>query len=98
MFKVSYRNTRTRCEVRLKLTLKTPERHQLCRSVVFINYEHISRLFLVDYCEISREKYVHLFSCFILQRKSILTDTHFFYKQHFYKQRHAEIGKKSSKY
>ena len=24
--------------------------------------------------------------------------THFFYKQHFYKERQAEIGKKSSKY
>ena len=31
-----------------KLTIKTPERRQWCRSVVFIvNFEHISNLFLV---------------------------------------------------
>ena len=32
----------------LKLTIKTPERHQRRRSGVFIvNFEHISHLFLV---------------------------------------------------
>ena len=27
LFKVTYRNTRKRCEICLKLTIKTPERH-----------------------------------------------------------------------
>ena len=42
MFKVGNRNTRTRCEICSKLTIKTPERR---RSGVFIvNFEHISHL------------------------------------------------------
>ena len=46
MFKVKDRNTRTRCEVCLKL--KTPERHHCHRSGFFIvNSEHISHLVLV---------------------------------------------------
>ena len=45
MFKVNNRNTRTRCEICSKLTIKTPERR---RSGVFIvNFEHISHLVLV---------------------------------------------------
>ena len=41
---VSNRNTRTRCEICSKLTIKTPER----RSGVFIiNFEHISYIALV---------------------------------------------------
>ena len=48
MFKVNNRNTRTRCEICLKLTIKTPERRQWRRSGVFIvNFEHISHLVLV---------------------------------------------------
>ena len=44
MFKVNNRNTRTRCEIYSKLTIKTPER----RSGAFImNFEHISHLVLV---------------------------------------------------
>ena len=44
MFKVKYRNTRTRREICSKLTIKTPGR----RSGVFIaNFEHISHLVLV---------------------------------------------------
>ena len=40
-FKVNNRNTRTRCEICSKLTIKTPERRR--RSGVFIvNFEHIS--------------------------------------------------------
>ena len=47
LLKVKYGNTRTRC-VCSKLTIKTPERCQWCRSVVFIvNFEHISHLVLV---------------------------------------------------
>ena len=48
MFKVNNRNTRTRCEICSKLTIKTPERRQWRRSGVFIvNFEHISYLALV---------------------------------------------------
>ena len=48
MFKVNNRNTRTRCEICSKLTIKTPERCHLRRSGVFIvNFEHISHLVLV---------------------------------------------------
>ena len=42
LFKVHSRNIR-RCEICLKLTVNTVER----RSGVFINFEHISNLFLV---------------------------------------------------
>ena len=42
MFKVSHRNTRTRCEICPKLTIETPERRHWRRSGVFIvNFEHI---------------------------------------------------------
>ena len=48
MFKDNNRNTRTRCEMCSKLTIKTPERRQWHRSGVFIvNFEHISHLVLV---------------------------------------------------
>ena len=48
MFKVNNGNTRTRCEICSKLTIKTPERRQWRRSGVFIvNFEHISHLVLV---------------------------------------------------
>ena len=48
MFNVNNRNTKTRCEVCSKLTIKTPERRSWCRSSVFIvNFEHISHLVLV---------------------------------------------------
>ena len=51
MFKVNNRNTRTRCEICSKLTIKTPERWQWRRSGVFIvNFEHISHLALVFLC------------------------------------------------
>ena len=48
LLKVNNRNTRTRCEICSKLTIKTPERRQWRRSGVFIvNFEHISHLVLV---------------------------------------------------
>ena len=48
MFKVNNRNTRTRCEIGSKLTIKTPERYHWRRSGVFVvNFEHISHLVLV---------------------------------------------------
>ena len=48
LLKVNNRNTRTRCKIYWKLTIKTPERRQWRRSAVFIvNFEHISHLVLV---------------------------------------------------
>ena len=42
----SNRNTRKRCEISSKITIKAPER-QCCFSVSIVNFEHISHLFLV---------------------------------------------------
>ena len=43
MFKVSNKNTRTRCEICSKSTIKTSEQRQWCHSGVFIDkFEHIS--------------------------------------------------------
>ena len=48
MFKVNNRTTRTRCEIRSKLTTKTTERCQWRRLGVFIvNFDHIPRLVLL---------------------------------------------------
>ena len=48
MFKVNNRNTKTRCKICLKLTIKTPEWRQGRRSGVYIvNFKHISRLVLL---------------------------------------------------
>ena len=48
LLKVDKRNSRTRCEICLKLTIKTPERRQWPRSGVFIvNFEYISHLVLL---------------------------------------------------
>ena len=44
MFKVNNRNTRARCEICSKLTIKTPERRH---GVFIVNFEHISHLVLV---------------------------------------------------
>ena len=41
---VNQRNTRTRCEICSKLTIKTPERRP---GVLIVNFEHISHLVLV---------------------------------------------------
>ena len=46
--KVNNRNTRTRCEICSKFTMKTPEIHHWRRSGVFIvKFEHISLSHLV---------------------------------------------------
>ena len=48
LLQVNNRNTRTRCEICSKLTIRTPERRHWRRSGVFIvNSEHISHLVLV---------------------------------------------------
>ena len=47
-FKINNRNTRKKCEICSKLTIKMPEQHYWWRSGVFIvNFEYISQLFLV---------------------------------------------------
>ena len=48
LLKVNNRNTRTRCEICSKLTMKTPEQRHWHRSgVCIVNFEHISHLVLV---------------------------------------------------
>ena len=48
LLKVNIRNTRLRCEMCSKLTIKTPEQYHWRRSGVFtVNFEHISYLVLV---------------------------------------------------
>ena len=47
MFKVNNRNTGARCEIRLKLTIKTPERRRRRSGVFIVNFEHISHLAFV---------------------------------------------------
>ena len=48
LLKVNNRNTRIKCEICSKLTIKAPESRQWRRSDVFIaNFEHISHLTLV---------------------------------------------------
>ena len=45
LFKVNNRNTRKRCEICAKLTIKTQERRH--SGVFIVNFEHISNFFLV---------------------------------------------------
>ena len=48
LLKVNNRDTRAKCKICLKLTIKTPELRQWRRTGVFIvNFEHISHLVLV---------------------------------------------------
>ena len=48
LFKVNNRNTRIRCDICSKLTLKTHElRNWRCSNVVIVNFEHMSHLVLV---------------------------------------------------
>ena len=44
MFKVNNNNTRTRCEIYSKLTIKTPD---IFSPVFIVNFEHISHLVLM---------------------------------------------------
>ena len=41
MFKVNNRNTRTRCEICSKLTIKTPEERP-CSNVSIVNFEQVN--------------------------------------------------------
>ena len=47
LLKVNKRNTRTKCDICLKLTIKTPERHWRRSGIFIVNFEHISHLALV---------------------------------------------------
>ena len=47
LFKVNKRNTRTKCDICLKLTIKTPERRWRRSGIFIVNFEHISHLVLV---------------------------------------------------
>ena len=51
LLKVNTSNTRTRCKICSKLTIKTPERRQLANwrrsGVLIVNFEHILHLVLV---------------------------------------------------
>ena len=47
MLKANNRNTRTRCEICSKLTIKTPEQRRRRSGVFILNFEHISHLVLV---------------------------------------------------
>ena len=45
LLKVNNRNTKTRCEMSLDITIKTQERrHWRCSGVFIVNFEHISQL------------------------------------------------------
>ena len=60
MFKVNNRNTKARCEIHSKLTIKTPERRHWLPSGVFINnFIHISYLvhciFIVKFGQVDRD-------------------------------------------
>ena len=58
MFKVNYRNTRARCEICSKLTIKTPKRRHWRLFGVFIaKFEHVSHLcssvFIVNFEQVN---------------------------------------------
>ena len=44
MLKANNKNTRTRCNMCSKLTMKTPERCRRRSGVFVVNFEHIARL------------------------------------------------------
>ena len=46
LLKFNSKNTRARCKICLKITIKKPEQHRRS-SVVIVNFEHISHLVLV---------------------------------------------------
>ena len=48
LLKVNNRNTKARCEICSKLTIKAPEQcHWRCSGAFIVNFEHISYLVLV---------------------------------------------------
>ena len=56
MFKVNNRNSRTRCEIYSKLTIKTPELRKWRLSGFFIvNFEHILHFVLISIANFEQE-------------------------------------------
>ena len=94
LLKVNNRNTRTRCEVFSKLTIKTTERRQCQwrRSGVFIvNFEHISPYFSVSIINFEHEiaGWVILGICMLekgvsKQGYTLICILLLFFYQHFY--------------
>ena len=71
MFKVNNRNTRTRCEICSKLTIKTQELRQWGRSGVFIvHFEHILHLVLIVNFELVNTTLESFFSHAIFSNSS----------------------------
>ena len=67
LFIFDNRNTRKKCEIRSKLTIKTPERRQWRRSGVLIfDFEHISQFFVMFLME-------HIVSIVSILLKHIVT-------------------------
>ena len=60
MFKVNNRNTKTRCEICFKVTIKTPERRHFipCSSVSIVNFERVNADWL--YCFAKKLHYRYL--------------------------------------
>ena len=56
MFKVNSRNTRTRREICLKLTIKTLKRRQWRRSVVFIVDIEFLRVSIVNFQQVNASR------------------------------------------
>ena len=77
MFKVDNRNTKRKCEICSKLTIKTPERRQWRRSGVFIvNFEQISHLvlvFLLLTLKIKSRKIFNMYEIRLLQNAILLS-------------------------
>ena len=46
LLKANNRNFRTRCEICLKLTIKTPERRDWCSNVSIVNFEHVIQIIM----------------------------------------------------
>ena len=62
VIKVTNRNTRKRCKICSKLTVKPPERRHCHRSGVFIvNFEHISHLSFVKLLTLNKKMLAELF-------------------------------------
>ena len=87
LLKVNYRNTRTRCEICSKITIKIPERCQPMASfgIFIVNFEHISNLVLVFLLltldlQLTAERYRHKKTqwCPLLRIHFILGKFHIF--------------------
>ena len=62
LFKVNNRNTRRKCKICSKLTIKTPERHHWCRSY----FTPFSRVSIVDFEQVNTSWVSYLLFFFFL--------------------------------